>query len=316
MPRTPFAPHAPVLLNEVIKALSPRPDGRYVDCTYGRGGHSQAILQCLDEGGRVLALDRDPEAVAVGQVHMRADNRLTVLQAEFTALRDKVDQCGWTGEVDGVLFDLGVSSPQLDNPERGFSLRHDGPLDMRMNPQVGISAARWLAETNESEIRRVLRDYGEERFAARIARHIVKARAECAIETTVGLAEAVLAALPAQARHARKRHPATRVFQAIRIEVNGELAQLETALPQTQIVLKIDGRLAVISFHSLEDRLVKRFVRGPEETALPRGLPVRGDARDTKTWRALGRAQRPLAAEQAANPRARSAVLRVAERMH
>lgn len=314
--KTSFPVHAPVLLDEVVKALMPRPDGRYVDCTYGRGGHSRAILEQLGEDGRVLALDRDPEAVAAGRVHMRADYRLTVLQAEFTTLQDKVAERGWSGEVDGVLFDLGLSSPQLDNPERGFSLRQDGPLDMRMNPCSGPAAAQWLAESDETEIRRVLRDYGEERFAGRIARHIVKVRAQGAIDTTSGLAEAVVAALPAEARRSRKRHPATRAFQAIRIQVNGELGQLEGVLPQTSLVLKVGGRLAIISFHSLEDRLVKRFLRGPVEGGLPRGLPVRGDQRMLRMWRIPGKAQRPSSVEQAANPRARSAVLRVAERAH
>ena len=302
--------HAPVLLDEVVTALNVLPDGTYVDCTFGRGGHTRAILQRLGEQGRVLALDRDPEAVR----HAASvdDPRLTVLRAPFSQLEQRAREQGLYGRVDGVLFDLGVSSPQLNQPARGFSFQREGPLDMRMDPDAGESAARWLARANEREIADCLHDYGEERHARRIARAIVAARADAPITTTAQLADIVAKAHPAWEPG---QHPATRSFQAIRIFINNELDELKRALAQALNVLRIGGRLAVISFHSLEDRIVKQFMRreaqGPE---LPPDLPIR--ATDVLVrLRRLGKVTRPGQAEIARNPRARSAVLRVAEKI-
>ena len=301
--------HAPVLLDEVVTALNVLPDGTYVDCTFGRGGHTRAILQRLGEQGRVLALDRDPEAVR----HAASvdDPRLTVLRAPFSQLEQCAREHGLHGRIDGVLFDLGVSSPQLDQPARGFSFLRDGPLDMRMDPDSGESAAKWLARANEREIADCLHDYGEERHARRIARAIVAARAAAPI-TTGQLAAVIARAHPAWEPG---QHPATRSFQAIRIFINNELDELKRALAQALNVLRIGGRLAVISFHSLEDRIVKQFMRreaqGPE---LPPDLPIR--ATDVLVrLRRLGKVTRPGQAEIARNPRARSAVLRVAEKI-
>ncbi|MCX7672911.1 MAG: 16S rRNA (cytosine(1402)-N(4))-methyltransferase RsmH [Thiobacillaceae bacterium] len=302
--------HRPVLLEQVLQALAVRPDGVYVDATFGRGGHSRAILDRLGPAGRLLALDRDPEAVACGRSW--ADPRFTIVHAPFSALMATARAHGITA-ADGVLFDLGVSSPQLDAPERGFSFRFDAPLDMRMDPTQGMSAAQWLAQADEEEIARVVRDYGEERFARAIARAIVQARAHAPIRTTGQLAQ-----LCARAVRTRERgqHPATRTFQALRIHVNRELEELDRALPQAVELLGPGGRLAVISFHSLEDRRVKRFLQSEcQGRALPAELPLRPQELPMGRLRLLGRAMRPTAAEVAANPRARSAVLRVAERI-
>lgn len=301
--------HVPVLLDETLAALAVRPDGTYVDATFGRGGHSRAILDRLDAGGRLIALDRDPQAVAAGRAW--TDARFGIVHAPFSGLGRVMAELG-IREVDGVLLDLGVSSPQLDTPERGFSFRHDAPLDMRMDTSRGPSAAEWLQHADEAQIAQVVRDYGEERFAKQIARAIVAARGQAPLVTTGQLARLVAGAVRTRERG---QDPATRTFQAVRIHVNRELEELAEALPQAVDLLRPGGRLAVISFHSLEDRLVKRFLRaeasGPE---VPADIPLTADRLPRGRLRLVGKAIRPTAAEAAANPRARSAVLRVAEK--
>lgn len=306
------ATHVPVLLAEVMQALEVRPDATIVDATYGRGGHAGEIMKRLDQSGRLLALDRDPQAAQAARQKFADDARVRVEHASFSLLERCCDRHRLSGRVTGVVFDLGVSSPQLDDPRRGFSFRHDGPLDMRMDPGDGTpSAAEWLHTVTEHELADVLHRYGEERYARRIARAIVRRRGERPIETTHDLSHLVARAIPG--REAGK-DPATRTFQAIRIYLNRELGELEAALPQALRVLAAGGRLAVISFHSLEDRLVKRFLRaeskGPE---LPRKLPVVASAFRPRL-KLLGRAVRAGDDEIRRNPRARSATLRIAER--
>ena len=307
--------HVPVLLEEAEAALAVKPGGTYVDATFGRGGHSRRILAQLDARGRLIALDRDPAAEAVARAW--SDARFGFHRAQFSELPQILD-AERIGKVDGVLLDLGVSSPQIDDPHRGFSLRADGPLDMRMDPTRGTSAADWLAAVTEHELRRVIADYGEERFAQQIARAIVAARAHEPIVRTGQLAAVVAKAVRARGRGDRSQDPATRTFQALRIYVNQELTELSLALECVVPRLAIGGRLAVISFHSLEDRLVKQFLRKHAE-------PYGGDARLARLLiatralpvpplRLMGRAIRPGADEIAANPRSRSARLRVAER--
>lgn len=295
-----------------MTALLTHPDGVYVDGTFGRGGHSRALLARLGAAGRLIALDRDPEAVAVGRALMDADPRFVIVQSRFGALREALAGLGCHGNLSGILLDIGVSSPQLDTPERGFSFSADGPLDMRMDPGQGESAAQWLARAGEDEIAALLREDGEERFARRIARAIVAARVQSPLDTTARLAELVARAVPTREPG---KHPATRAFQALRIRVNDELNELRHALEQAVELLATGGRLAVISFHSLEDRIVKHFIRreaqGPR---LPKGVPVRA-VETAGRLRPLGGPQRPSSAELAANPRARSAMLRVAERL-
>ncbi|HKJ77497.1 MAG TPA: 16S rRNA (cytosine(1402)-N(4))-methyltransferase RsmH [Gammaproteobacteria bacterium] len=319
--------HRPVLLEEALTALAVREDGVYVDTTFGRGGHARALLQRLGPEGRLLIMDRDPEAVRLGRALAEEDDRVSMEQGNFTALAQRVAAHGWTGRVDGILADLGVSSPQLEDPARGFSFRHDGPLDMRMDPEAGPSAAEWLERTGEGEIARVLKEYGEERHARRVARAIVRRReAGEPVQTTGELAELVRANVPApkkpRGKGGRKgegarveKDPATRAFQALRIAVNGELEALDAFLEQTPEVLAPGGRLAVISFHSLEDRRVKRFIRREARgDDFPPDLPVTAEQLQPR-MRALGRAIRAGEQELAVNPRARSAVLRVAERL-
>lgn len=301
--------HVPVLLDAVLAGLDIKEDGVYVDGTFGRGGHSRAILAALGPQGKLLAFDRDPQAVAAAAAI--DDARFETERGELAQLADITHRRGLTGRVHGLLLDLGVSSPQLDDPDRGFSFRGDGPLDMRMDPTCGQSAAEWLAEVSEQNLIRVLKSYGEERYARRIARAIVAARAQKPLERTSELAALVASSVPGQ----RERiHPATRTFQAIRIAVNDELGQLERALDASIDLLAPGGRLCVISFHSLEDRRVKRFMRDRSRVAEPyRGLPdVPPAFRPPLTL--VGRAQSASAEEAAANPRARSARLRVAER--
>ena len=301
--------HVPVLLEEAVHALAIRPDGIYVDATFGRGGHSRAILARLGTGGRLLALDRDPTAVAAAADI--ADPRFRIVHAPFSELAKVLHEHG-IEHIDGLLLDLGVSSPQLDTAERGFSFRHDGPLDMRMDPTRGPSAAEWLSEVDEHELAQVIRDYGEERFARQVARAIVQARAVAPLERTRELAQVIATAV-------RKREPgqdpATRTFQAIRIHLNREFEELEEALHQGLQHLAPGGRLVAITFHSLEDRIVKRFIRDhstvPDHLAR---LPLREDQLPPRALAPIGRAARASAAEVAANPRARSAHLRVAER--
>ena len=300
--------HQPVLLEEAITALMVSTDGTYVDGTFGRGGHSARILETLSPRGSLLALDQDPEAAAVAQQLMQQDARFSFRSVNFRALAD----CVTPGSLQGVLLDLGVSSPQLDDPERGFSFSHDGPLDMRMNPSAGQSAAAWLAAVKEAELAKILKEFGEERFARRIAAAIVAARDEVPIERTGQLAEIVAAANPKWEQH---KHPATRSFQAIRLQVNGELDALRSVLSASVNALAPGGRLVVISFHSLEDRIVKRFIRDAARGQyVPPGVPIQHDAQQG-ALRLIGKAVMPSATETAQNPRARSAVMRVAERL-
>ena len=302
--------HRPVLLREALEGLALRDNGWYVDATYGRGGHSAEILARLGAQGRLLALDKDPEAVAHGDSNFAADERFAIRHAGFEELGAVVTPWLSGRQLDGVLFDLGVSSPQLDQPARGFSFAHDGPLDMRMNTAVGATAAEWLAFVSQQELADVLYRYGEEPRARQIAAAIVRAREAAPLTTTRELADVIARASRAKGRI----HPATRSFQAIRIAVNAELAALERALPQAVELLALGGRLVVISFHSLEDRIVKRFLareaRGDEAYA---GLPnVPAHARPR--LKLVGRLLRPGAKEIEDNPRARSARLRIAAR--
>lgn len=302
--------HQTVLLEEAVTALMTDPDGFYVDGTFGRGGHSRALLARLSARGGLLAIDKDPVACAAGRDLFGDDPRFEIVQASFAELGQLLAARSRRGQVRGVLLDLGVSSPQLDDATRGFSFLRDGPLDMRMNPDAGISAAAWLAGASEAAITDVLRNYGEEKFARRMARAIVAARRDQPITRTVQLAGIIAAANPAWEAG---KHPATRAFQAIRIFINRELDDLEVVLASILDALIGGGRLAVISFHSLEDRIVKRFFRACERPAVPKGLPVL--ERDLqRPLRTLGRAVKPSATEVATNPRARSAVLRVAEK--
>ena len=303
--------HQTVLLREAVEALEVKPSGVYVDGTFGRGGHSRAILERLGPQGRLLALDRDPQAVAVARAIN--DQRLTMLHHSFGELAEAVQQAG-IDAVDGVLLDIGVSSPQLDEGERGFSFRFDAPLDMRMDTTQGETAAEWLARAELRDITEVIRNYGEERFAFQIAKKIVAARSERPIATTGELAalvrETVWTREPGQ-------DPATRTFQALRIHINQELEQLALVLPQAMAVLKTGGRLAVISFHSLEDRIVKRFMRDEAvpDALVPKDLPLRAADLPQPRLRIVGKPVKAGAAEVAANPRARSAVMRVAEKL-
>jgi 16S rRNA (cytosine1402-N4)-methyltransferase len=304
--------HRSVLLDAAIEGLNIRADGVYVDGTFGRGGHSAAILEHLGPQGRLFGFDKDPAAVAAARERFGQDARFSISHGSFVMMADVVEQAGLTGRVDGVLLDLGVSSPQLDDAGRGFSFMREGPLDMRMNPEAGESAADWLAHAEEKEIADVLWRYGEERFSRRIARAVVAARAEAPLRTTQDFVRLIEQAVPRREKH---KHPATRSFQAVRIFVNRELADLEDLLVRVPRMLAPGGRLVVISFHSLEDRLVKRFMRNEAQgRPLPKGLPVMGGP-EGRTLRLIGKAQRPGEAEVAANPRARSAVLRVAERL-
>lgn len=305
-------PHQPVLCAEVLAALNLRPAGCYLDATFGRGGHAAAILAALGPAGRLLALDRDPAAERCALIRFGTEARFAFVRGAFGRLAEIVAERGLEGRLDGVLLDLGVSSPQLDEPTRGFSFGRDGPLDMRMDPDTGISAAEWLARVSEPDLARVLAEFGEERFHRRIARALAAARQQAPITTTTRLADLVAAAVPTREPG---QHPATRAFQAIRIAINDELGELRAALPQAMRVLAPSGRLVVISFHSLEDRVVKRFMREQARgREWPLDLPVQGGP-EGMTLRLIGRAIRPGAVEVAANPRARSAVLRVAERL-
>ena len=302
--------HTPVLLEETIAALGVRPDGTYVDCTFGRGGHSRAILAQLGRSGRLIALDRDPMAIAAAKEI--ADPRLAAFHARFGALREVIRRAGGA-YVDGVLLDLGMSSPQLDQADRGFSFRFDGPLDMRMDTSQGQTAAQWLEQSSEQDIVEVIRRYGEERFAKQIARAIVAARSRGPVDSTRQLAEIVAKAVPSREP---RQDPATRTFQAIRIYVNQELEELAVTLPQCLEVLGDGGRLVVISFHSLEDRIVKQFMRAHSRAgALPARLPLRASELPKPSIRLIGKPVFPSDIEVARNPRARSAVMRVAERI-
>jgi len=297
--------HQPVLASEALEALAIRPDGVYVDGTFGRGGHSRAILERLGPAGRLIAFDRDPQAQAAAQAI--ADPRFHFHRVPFSALSAVLGE----EKVNGMLFDLGVSSPQLDDPSRGFSFRADGPLDMRMDPTQGESAADFLAHAEQQQLEEVIREYGEERFAKQVAAAIVAARGREPIRRTRQLADLVAKAV--RTREPRQ-DPATRTFQALRIHVNRELAEVQMMLPQAVASLAEGGRLAVISFHSLEDRLVKHFMRHHSRPNVPERLPLRASEMPEAALRIVGRAVRASAAEITRNPRARSAILRVAAR--
>jgi len=301
--------HVSVLLAEAVEALDVRPDGVYVDATFGRGGHSRAILAKLGPQGRLLALDRDPAAIAAGAAI--ADPRFRLEHAWFGEIDQVLERLG-IAQVDGVLMDIGVSSPQLDDGSRGFSFRFDAPLDMRMDTTKGETAAEWLARAEQQEITEVLKDYGEERFAHAIAKAVVAARSSGGIATT-----GQFAALVEKAVRTREpgQHPATRSFQGLRIFINRELEELSLALPRAVARLKPGGRLVVISFHSLEDRIVKQFLRG-EATPVqpPKGVPIRAADLPPPNMTLVGKAIKASAAEVVANPRSRSAVMRVAEK--
>ena len=306
--------HITVLLDEAVAALAVRPDGRYLDGTFGRGGHSRLLLEQLGSEGRLLGFDKDPLAIATGQVLAAEDGRFVVVQRSFAELGDEVAQRGWTGTLSGILLDLGVSSPQLDDPERGFSFLNDGPLDMRMDPSRGVSAADWIGQASEEDIARVFKDYGEERFAKRMARAVVQRRAEKPFERTADLAKVLTDANPAWEKG---KNPATRAFQGLRIYINNELGDLETGLDAALEALEVGGRLVVISFHSLEDRIVKQFMRRHakgEADQLPRGLPVMPKPFEPRL-KLIGKAQFASETEVRANPRSRSAVMRVAEKV-
>ena len=303
--------HTTVLLQETVDGCLNDPAGIYVDGTFGRGGHSRLLLSKLAPEGRLIGFDKDPLAINTGKELEQEDSRFQIVQASFADMKAELKALG-IDQVNGILLDLGVSSPQLDDAERGFSFMKDGPLDMRMNPDAGLSAAEWCAQTSEEEIARVLKEYGEERFAKRMARAIINARADAPITRTRELAELIKEANPDWEKH---KHPATRAFQAIRIAVNNELGDLEKVLAESVDLLLPHGRLAVISFHSLEDRMVKRFIRAQEKgRELPPGIPV-PESMLGRTMKKMGKAIMPGNDEVRINARARSAVLRVAERL-
>ena len=303
--------HVPVLLGPVLEGLKIRPDGCYVDGTFGRGGHSREILKQLDDNGRLIAIDRDPQAIAAAPQSLTDDPRFDLIRGESAQLETFIAERGLVGAVDGLLFDLGVSSPQLDEAGRGFSFMHDGPLDMRMDPDSGIPASEWLASVDEKTLKKILWKFGEETHAGRIARAIVEARAEAPVSRTAQLARIVEEAKPARGE---KKHPATKTFQAIRIAINKELEQLESLLSQSVNVLRRGGRLCVISFHSLEDRIVKRFMRdSSREAEQYRGMPDIPEEFQPRL-KIIGKPIMATAEEVEANRRARSARLRIAER--
>ena len=304
--------HVPVLLGPVLEGLDIKAGGCYVDGTFGRGGHCSAILERLNADGRLIAFDRDPQAIAAAPNTLIGDPRFELVRGDYAELATCIGERELNGRVDGLLLDLGVSSPQLDEAERGFSFLRDGPLDMRMDPDSGVPASRWLEQVKEKELRRVLKKFGEERDAVRIARAVVAARESAPLTTTTQLADIVAAAAP---KHGQKKHPATQTFQAIRIFINRELEQLQSVLTQSIDVLAQRGRLCVISFHSLEDRIVKRFIRdASREAEQYRGMPDVPEEFRPK-FRAVGKAITATKEEIAANVRARSARLRVAERI-
>ncbi|WP_133138890.1 16S rRNA (cytosine(1402)-N(4))-methyltransferase RsmH [Legionella genomosp. 1] len=304
--------HQSVLLEESINGLAINPQGVYIDATFGRGGHSRAILERLSEQGRLIAIDKDPEAIQFASEVFAQEKRFEIFHGSFADIAIYAEKAGVFGAVDGVLMDLGVSSPQLDDAERGFSFLKEGPLDMRMNLHQKLDAATFVNRTDEQEMKEVFRKYGEERFAGRIARAIVAARQQSPILTTQALAEIVKAANPKWEKH---KHPATRVFQAIRIYINDELSDLEKALKSSVEVLKIGGRLAVICFHSLEDRIVKQFMKAMEEgNRPPPGVPVKYNE-IVKKFRRVGKAIMPEENEIKENIRSRSAVLRIGEKL-
>ncbi|KPZ20775.1 16S rRNA (cytosine(1402)-N(4))-methyltransferase RsmH [Pseudomonas coronafaciens] len=306
--------HITVLLEEAVEALAVRADGCYLDGTFGRGGHSRLILSHLGPDGRLLGFDKDPQAIATGQALAAEDGRFVIVQRSFAELGSEALERDLTGKVSGILLDLGVSSPQLDDPERGFSFMNDGPLDMRMDPTRGVSAAEFIASAPAEEIARVFKEYGEERFAKRMANAVVQRREIQPFERTADLAEVLKVANPAWEKG---KNPATRAFQGLRIHVNNELGDLEAGLEAAMEALEVGGRLVVISFHSLEDRIVKLFMRKlakGEADNMPRNLPIQYKAFEPKI-KIHGKAQFASDTETKANPRSRSAVMRVAEKL-
>ena len=312
-PRASQSVHRSVLLEESIDALSINPDGVYMDVTFGRGGHSELILERLSERGRLIALDRDPEAIQSAQ-RFADDPRFCIEHVAFSAMNEVAEKHNVLGKVDGILMDLGVSSPQLDDAQRGFSFMRSGPLDMRMDTTSGISAAQWLAKADEDDICQVIKEFGEEKFGKRIANAIVLRRSEKPILTTADLAELVDQAVPVKDKY---KHPATRTFQAIRIYINSELDEVRSGLKSALTCLNSGGRLAVISFHSLEDRLVKRFMREQSRGMhVPARMPItEAQINETKAMRLIGKALKPDEQEILRNTRSRSSVLRVAEKL-
>ena len=305
------AGHTSVMVKEVVEALNIRPDGTYVDATFGRGGHTRAILECLGPAGRVLAIDRDPDACRYGHEVFANEPRMLLVQARFSDLAAIIEREGLRQRITGMVFDLGVSSPQLDHASRGFSFQKQGPSDMRMDFSTGETVADWLSAVEEAELVRVLRELGEERYAKRIARAVVGARGHVPLTTTTELAALISQCVPTAEPG---KHPATRTFQALRIKVNGELDELDVILSQIESLLSVNGRLVVISFHSLEDRRVKHFFRRcARGDRYPPDLPITRD-QIRPTLRLVGKLLRPTSEEVDLNPRARSAVMRVAER--
>ncbi|MDP2636174.1 MULTISPECIES: 16S rRNA (cytosine(1402)-N(4))-methyltransferase RsmH [unclassified Pseudoalteromonas] len=305
--------HISVLMDETIDALAIQPDGIYMDGTFGRGGHSGQILARLSDAGRLQAIDQDPQAIKAAE-KFADDSRFAIAHTRFSNIYDVAQQNDLLGKVDGILLDIGVSSPQLDDADRGFSFMKDGPLDMRMDPTSGRSAAQWLAEAELEDITHVIKTYGEEKFGRRIAHKVLEVREHTPITTTKQLADLVDEAVPVKDKF---KHPATRTFQAIRIYINSELEEIQTALQASLDVLKPGGRLVVISFHSLEDRIVKQFIKKQSKgAALPRGLPLTNEQINKNlTLKAVGKAIKPSKDEIEHNPRSRSSVLRVAQRL-
>jgi len=306
--------HFSVLYAESLQGLNIKPDGFYIDCTFGRGGHSKGILEQLNTAGRLMAFDRDLDAInSAAADELQRDSRFRLQHGCFSTLEKTVIRYDWQGKVDGVLLDLGVSSPQLDDSIRGFSFLRDGPLDMRMDGSSGISAAQWLAKVDEQTLVKVLFEYGEERFARRIAQAVMEKRQQSPIQTTLDLARLIEQVVPKREKH---RHPATRSFQAIRIEINNELGELKEGLQQAINILSSGARLVVISFHSLEDRIVKRFIRSESGRKFnPGKLPIKEADIEQGILKSVGKAVKAGKQELQQNPRARSAVMRVAERV-
>jgi 16S rRNA (cytosine1402-N4)-methyltransferase len=303
--------HLPVLLEEVVDGLAIKPNGIYIDATFGRGGHSQAILDCLNKEGKLLVMDKDLQAIATAKERFGNDPRVVIVHASFAELEAAAEKQGWIGDVDGILLDLGVSSPQLNEASRGFSFMREGPLDMRMDTSKGIDAATWLMQVEEKELANVLWKYGEERFSRRIARTIINQREISPINSTLQLAELITKSVPKKEHH---KNPSTRSFQAIRIFINNELEELKKVLHQSVNVLKKGGRLCVISFHSLEDRIVKQFIaQHTEVDAKMARLPIK-ESQIRHRLKKVGKLISPGDEEIGINPRARSARLRIAER--
>ena len=304
--------HTPVLLHEAINALLIDANGLYVDGTFGRGGHTKELLSHLSGKGRIIGFDKDPVAIDLGKVVFKFEKRLELIHESFSKLHLVLKKRGNLGDVSGVLLDLGVSSPQLDQGDRGFSFLHDGPLDMRMNTSKGMTAAQWIAESDQDELIKIFKTYGEEKFAVRIAKNIIQKRFQEPIETTHQLAAIVSEAHP---RWKRGQHPATKIFQAIRIHINNELEDLDVLLRNVLKILKVGGKLVVISFHSLEDRKVKQFIREKEKgPVLPKGIPIR-NAEHKILLRSVGKSIKPSGFNIEENKRSRSAIMRVAERV-